>query len=301
MSAVLRAPFPWFGGKSRAASLVWSALGDVTTYVEPFAGSLAVLLARPSARGLETVNDRDCYLANFWRALRSEPSVVAEWADQPVNEADLHARHLWLLAQVEFRERVMSDPEFHDAKVAGWWAWGISQWIGDGWCGEGKPSRKLPNIDGAGGKGLCSADGVSLPKFHALARRLAKVRVACGDWTRVLGGSALRSSGVCGVFLDPPYADGAMEYAAGGMGSGISGEVRAWAIEHGDDPALRIVLAGYEGEHAMPAGWRSAEWTAGRGFGGAANDNRHRETLWLSPACIDATKQRGLFDAEGAR
>lgn len=45
----LRAPFPWFGGKSRAAPLVWSALGDVANYVEPFAGSLAVLLARPHA------------------------------------------------------------------------------------------------------------------------------------------------------------------------------------------------------------------------------------------------------------
>lgn len=40
----LRAPFPWFGGKSRAAPLIWEALGDVRNYVEPFAGSLAVLL-----------------------------------------------------------------------------------------------------------------------------------------------------------------------------------------------------------------------------------------------------------------
>ena len=65
----LRAPFPWFGGKSRAAPLVWAALGDVSNYVEPFAGSLAVLLARPHAPRVETVNDADCYVANFWRAL----------------------------------------------------------------------------------------------------------------------------------------------------------------------------------------------------------------------------------------
>ena len=58
----LRAPFPWFGGKSRAAPLVWAALGDVANYVEPFAGSLAVLLARPSAPRVETVNGLDCYL-----------------------------------------------------------------------------------------------------------------------------------------------------------------------------------------------------------------------------------------------
>lgn len=41
---MIKAPFPWFGGKSRAAPLVWQALGDVKNFVEPFAGSLAVLL-----------------------------------------------------------------------------------------------------------------------------------------------------------------------------------------------------------------------------------------------------------------
>jgi site-specific DNA-adenine methylase len=40
----MQAPFPWFGGKRKVASEVWAALGDVDNYVEPFAGSLAVLL-----------------------------------------------------------------------------------------------------------------------------------------------------------------------------------------------------------------------------------------------------------------
>ena len=39
----LSAPFPWFGGKRQVADEVWSAFGDVVNYVEPFAGSLAVL------------------------------------------------------------------------------------------------------------------------------------------------------------------------------------------------------------------------------------------------------------------
>ena len=89
----LVAPFPWFGGKSRAAHLVWAALGDVNGYVEPFAGSLAVLLARPNPRGVETVNDRDAYLANFWRAVQHDPDAVAHHADWPVSEVDLSARH----------------------------------------------------------------------------------------------------------------------------------------------------------------------------------------------------------------
>jgi hypothetical protein len=133
-SYTLRAPFPWFGGKSRAASLIWEGLGDVRNYVEPFAGSLAVMLARPTEARIETVNDLDCYLANFWRAVALDPEAVAAAADWPVNEADLHARHRWLVDRAEFRERMRSDPDFYDAKIAGWWAWGLSCWIGGGWC-----------------------------------------------------------------------------------------------------------------------------------------------------------------------
>jgi len=134
MTSPLRAPFPWFGGKSRAAHLAWAAFGDVANYVEPFAGSLAVLLARPTPPRIETVNDLDCYLANFWRAVAADSQAVAHHADWPVNEADLHARHQWLVNQADFRERMKSDPDFFDAKIAGWWVWGLSAWLGSGWC-----------------------------------------------------------------------------------------------------------------------------------------------------------------------
>src|SRR5437868_1126084 len=130
----MKAPFPWFGGKSRAADLIWSRLGDVGNYVEPFAGSLAVLLARQHEPRIETVNDRDCYLSNFWRALEKDPRGVARYAAWPVSEADLHARHKWLCARAKFRERMLAEPGYYDAQVAGWWVWGISQWIGAGWC-----------------------------------------------------------------------------------------------------------------------------------------------------------------------
>jgi DNA adenine methylase len=130
----LRAPFPWFGGKRRVAHLVWERFGDVPNYVEPFAGSLAVLLGRPHEARVETVNDLDCYVANFWRALQAMPEELARYADHPVNEADLHARHTWLVNRPLWREAMKSDPDHFDVKIAGWWVWGISQWIGSGWC-----------------------------------------------------------------------------------------------------------------------------------------------------------------------
>lgn len=134
-NSTLTAPFPWFGGKRRVAEIVWPRFGDVHNYVEPFAGSLAVLLSRPHAGRVETVNDIDRFLANAWRAIQWAPEQVAYWVDWPVNEGDLHARHLWLVQEGAARlAQIERDPEFFDAQVAGWWLWGINLWIGSGWC-----------------------------------------------------------------------------------------------------------------------------------------------------------------------
>ena len=156
MPVKLKAPFPWFGGKSRVAHLVWDRFGDVPNYVEPFFGSGAVLLARNTHAGIETINDMDCFVANFWRALKNDPDGVAEHADNPVNEADQHARHLWLVNNAEFQERMKTDPDYFDVKVAGWWVWGQCIWIGSGWCAEsarkanGEMWQSRPHLGDAG-------------------------------------------------------------------------------------------------------------------------------------------------------
>src|SRR6185312_15215645 len=116
-----------------------------------------VLLGRPHEAKIETVNDADCYLANFWRAVTFSPDEVAMFADWPVNEVDLHARHKWLVGRVEFRERMRADPDYFDAKIAGWWVWGLCQWIGGGWCVEPN-NHKHPKLDGIG-KGVHSDRG----------------------------------------------------------------------------------------------------------------------------------------------
>ncbi|HSA49265.1 MAG TPA: DNA adenine methylase, partial [Yinghuangia sp.] len=45
-------------------------------YVEPFAGSLAALLAKASSR-METVHDLDGDLMHFWKMLREQPTELA--------------------------------------------------------------------------------------------------------------------------------------------------------------------------------------------------------------------------------
>ena len=132
----LQAPFPYFGGKRKAAETVWPAFGKVVNYVEPFAGSAAMLLAAPpDATRIETINDFDGFVANFWRALAHDPDAVAHAADWPVNEVDLMARHSWLVRHRQpITEQLCADPAWYDARSAGWWVWGACNWIGSGWC-----------------------------------------------------------------------------------------------------------------------------------------------------------------------
>jgi len=455
---ILKAPFPWFGGKSRVARQVWDRFGDVDNYVEPFAGSLAVLLGRPTAPQTETVNDVDAFLANFWRAIAADPEATASWCDWPVNEADLHARHLWLVNRDEFREKMKTDPDFYDAKIAGWWVWGISQWIGSGWCSRPewtgrtnagahargifrgghnvpnlgsdgfqrpdmdsrgvhrtwRPARQMPHLGGGHGgqgRGITTATvsgpqhkrpmihgghtgkGVhaenpgespqfgSKPRqapplaedgsarvwhkrpdlhspakgvqahnnpadwnvrpnghpmgvhgkrphlsgrgtgigihgdeataglyryFEALAARLRRVRVCCGDWTRVLGPSVTVKHGVCGIFLDPPYdlrvvsgpqsgRDAPTDALYAEHDNDLSREVREWALRNGNNPDLRIALCGYEGEHDFPADWECLHWKSHGGYGNQGGENRNaaRERIWFSPHCLRL--QESLF------
>lgn len=152
MTSDLRAPFPYFGGKSKIAGMVWERFGQVQNYVEPFFGSGAVLLGCPWPGHTETVNDVDALLANFWRALAADPEAVAAAADWPVNEVDLHARHRYLRDRRAWVEELMTDPTAYDAQLAGWWVWGISQWIGSGWCPPPRVPdvRQLPHVGDAG-------------------------------------------------------------------------------------------------------------------------------------------------------
>ncbi len=340
----MKAPFPYFGGKSRAASLVWPRFGQVRNYVEPFFGSGAMLLARPDGgTGIETVNDADGLLSNFWRALKDNPAEVAKWADWPVNENDLHARHAWLVERKEtLQARLEGDPSWYDAQAAGWWVWGMACWIGGEFCSGNGPwavrevdgvrqlvhfgdagrgvNRQLVHLGDAGrgvnrqrvhlghsGQGVNrkrvhlgnSGQGVNRKRveelteyFGRLADRLARVRVCCGDWKRVCGPTPTVCQGLTAVFLDPPYPASAkrdMDLYRCESGT-VAHDVREWALEHGDDPRIRIALCGYEGSMKMPRAWACIPWKANGGYGSRAAGrgliNSHRERIWFSPHCI---------------
>jgi len=310
-----RPPFPWFGGKSKAAHIVWKYLGDVDNYVEPFLGSGAVLFMRPKDHlgYVETVNDKDHLIANFWRAVKYAPDEVAKWADNPVNEDDLTARHIWLVKYglPELDERIPADPDYYNAKIAGWWVWGICCWIGGGFCSGGGSwteeggkivkargqgvKRQLPHL-GNPGQGVNRPEIDLLDYMRALSARLRRVRVCAGDWSRIVTRGALSHGSTVGIFLDPPYSGLADRddnlYREESLS--VAHLVRQWCIENGSNPRYRIALCGYDGEHNVleNLGWDKFEWKANVSYqahnsSGKNAENRHKERIWFSPHCLN--------------
>lgn len=302
--------FPYFGGKRRVAEAVWSRFGRVDGYLEPFGGSLAMALANPHPDALksENLNDFDGLVCNFWRAVAAAPEEVASWADWPVSHLDLTARHDWLRAQrVELVERLRADVDYHDAKIAGWWWWGICQWIGSGWGVVSHSKRphlgdhgmgvhslgKRPHLrdHGVGVHSLGQRDGL-YQTTQELAARLRYSRISCCDW-RSLRSTLHSACARWGVFLDPPYT------AASGRNMTLYGnsstdeatlgvQVAEWAVEIGCKH--RVALCGIDGEYDIPEEWERYYWKTG----GYSYGNRDRqEVIWFSPAC--AEKPQGVL------
>ena len=319
-------PFPYFGGKSQVASVVWDALGDVPCFVEPFFGSGAVLFLRPHSAKIETVNDADSFVSNFWRAVQSAPEKVADYADWIVSEPDLHSRHLWLVNKREsLTDRLCGDPDYFDAKIAGWWVWGLCAWIGSGFCSGNGPwitvdgrmvksedhegieagkgvRRKRPNL-GNNGQGVnrqrphlgesdlgeCALRRQWLRRYLTrFADRLRNVRVCCGDWARVCTPCVTTKHGLTGLFIDPPYADTA------GRESNlytvdslqVAHDAKKFAVAHGDDPSYRIVFAGYDGEHEFPPSWRVHRWKTKGGMANTSVDKNSNSNKNRHRECL---------------
>jgi DNA adenine methylase len=291
--------FPYHGGKSRVVALVHERMGRVAARIEPFAGTAVWALSAHDDGATTTVNDADGFITNCYRAIAADPDAVARGVDWPVSELDLHARHRWLVEQRDALEaRLRTDPDYYDTKIAGWWLWGICQWIGDGWCPRsGKLHQQIPHLGGEGRTGMGvhrrshRSGGMTVRELlEEYARRLRHMRIVCGDWRRVVT-PAVMQRGTNAVFLDPPYPNTGMLYADGV--TNVWEEAWAWAIANGDTPRLRIAICGYDDGRPVPPGWNVYRWEANGGYGNRANGagriNAKRETIWFSTHCVNET------------
>ena len=279
MSGKLVAPFPYYGGKRRHTAAIWQALGDPQAYVEPFCGSSAVLLNRPPSdrqRRRELINDLNCWVTNFWLAVKAEPEAVAEAMAGPVNEVILAGRQHRFTD--DYGAELRSDLDAYDVQLAGWWAWGMSCSI----------SLKYPNgslntvpfcksYQGSTQRHIDPADWC-----RRLADRLTHVQVVCGEWERSLARSLhMDNSHDVGVFLDPPYDSNQSGLKERYIADDCAANVAQWAVDNGEDGRYRIVLCGFPGEHQFPDGWT---WHQ---LGNVGRKGKAQpEGMWLSPNCF---------------
>lgn len=295
--------FPYYGGKSRVAEVVWERFGTVRNYLEPFCGGAALLLHRPDVRlwpnermasGEEVVNDLDGFVINFMNAVKNAPGKVAEACDDPPNELLLNHRHRMLCQQApEVQGRIMEDPHWFDPTVAGWWAYGMCLAVNWGQFAT-KPGIKLHlrlgDHSGLFRRKLRQSPSVRHVYLSRLQARLRGVHLCCRDGVDFLREAVLRLQSrrsPTAVFLDPVYYGcGDTVYRVGHHARKETIErVVEWCKSNGDRPNLRIALCGHDGDYDLPPGWSRHSWESLEG------GRRRAEVIWFSPHCLPAGEE----------
>ncbi len=250
----LKPPFAYYGGKTTLAPIIAGLLPTHEHYVEPFAGSLAVLLAKKPSRA-ETVNDLDGDLVTFWRVLRDQPEELArvcaltphsreeyesawEQSDDPVERA----RRTWVCITQNFRPSLDRN----------------------GWKRKLTASAPMP-----------PALSVYASRMEAIAQRLQKVSIECSDALDLVRDYGSEPT-VC-LYVDPPY-----------LGSTRGGEYRLEM--RGDDAHVAladalnkckasVVLSGYDAPlyADLFGGWHRVDLQGATTLSG---DTDRVEVLW---------------------
>lgn len=259
------APFAYFGGKTRLAERIVQLLPAHQHYVEPFAGSLAVLLAKPRAE-METVNDLDQDLMTFWRILRERPEELAlHMALTPHSRAEHQAAY-----------DLATDDDLERARQV--WVL-LSQGRGGtmrrtGWRFYRDPKSSTYSFP--------EYMAAYVNRVPACAERLAGVSLECRDALEVITDYG-RHPGVL-LYCDPPYV-GSTRAANYRHEMTRDDQHRELAAALADCKAS-VVLSGYHSSlyEDLYDGWHRAElkaWT-GNGIrnGATKTDGDRVEVLW---------------------
>lgn len=270
----MKPPFAYYGGKTLMADRIAQLLPPHRHYVEPFAGSLAVLLAKQPSK-LETVNDLDQDLMTFWRVLREQPEALAAAATLTPHSRAEHVacRDLDTDDDVERARRVwvlLSQGRTGTLRTTGW------RFYAD----PAGTSTPMP--------GYLHGYVERMP--HA-AWRLRQVSLECRPALDVIRDYGQHPE-VC-IYADPPYL----------------GSTRAVGYRHelGSEDAHRelaealrackasVVLSGYISPlyDDLFDGWESVRFDTFTGQG-AVGEGKRVEVLWSNRSLA---KTPDLFDA----
>lgn len=255
----MRPPFGYFGAKTTIAAQIAALLPPHQHYVEPYAGSLAVLLAkRPSQ--METVNDLDQDLMTFWRVLRDRPADLERaCALTPHSRAEHQAAYEPADDELERARRV---------------------WVRltQGRSGALRPTGWRHYQDPAGpGPSMPGYLRAYLGRMHAAAERLAAVSLECRPALDLIGAYGRHDRVL--IYADPPYLGSTR------AGSRYRHEMTADADHAALAAALRscraaVVLSGYDSPMYadLYQRWHRHEICAHTG--NAAASKARTEVLW---------------------
>lgn len=185
--------FPYPGGKTVYHQEILKHFPDHRRYVEPFGGSAAVLLNKPSSY-IEVFNDLDDDIVHFFRVLREQREELEDW-----------------LQNVPFSRRVYNEwtDEFYaghrpdnDVERAGRWFYlRYTQF-------NGSLDRRSGFKTGGKRNEARSFRG-SIEDLETVAARFAEVTIECQPYTDVVD----RYDHPDTLFyFDPPYFDASREY-----------------------------------------------------------------------------------------
>ncbi|MFG2468691.1 DNA adenine methylase [Streptomyces canus] len=103
----MKPPFPYYGAKGRLAPWIVGLMPrEHRVYVEPFAGSAAVLFARSRPATHEVLNDLDSNVVTFFRVLRDrEQDLVRALSLTPYSREEYRAADLEASPEIDELER----------------------------------------------------------------------------------------------------------------------------------------------------------------------------------------------------
>lgn len=174
---------PYHGGKSWLADWIVDLMPPHRVYVEPFAGSAAVLLAKPRSTH-EVLNDVDGAVVTFYRVLRERPDELE------------YACRLTPYARDEFANSAITE-DLDDLEVARrWWIRTNQSFVHTGHEGTGWSTSVL--------RGSNNARTVfnRIERFAAVAERLLHCTIENRDALYVIERYGT-DDGV--IYADPPY------------------------------------------------------------------------------------------------
>ncbi|KWX66827.1 DNA methyltransferase [Mycobacterium sp. NAZ190054] len=178
----------YYGGKTRLAAKIAALLPAHEHYIEPFAGSLAVLLAKKPSR-METVNDLDGLLMTFWRVLRDKPDELARvCALTPHSRAEYSAAREADLDDLDDVERArliwvqIAQGRGGTLRKTGW-----RSYIDPAGCSSGMPRY----LDGY------------VERMAVAAERLHQVSLECRPALDIVKQYGAYQD--CCLYVDPPY------------------------------------------------------------------------------------------------